>query len=229
MALTREEIIEKGVQAALELAGTRAWSALTLSDIAAASGLTLNDFHGVASVESLAEAAERHFDKAMSGEGIDLDETPRERLFDVIMLRFEAMEERRAGVLSLVHYRENSPLRLARHLAARKASADWALVSAGLDGADQVVPRDIRSVAVAYAMAQAERAWRKETDPGFARTMSKLDEELRKLEDGAGRFSRFRGGRRAKSGETTSEPWSDEPPASGESVGPTEPEPQPQG
>lgn len=227
MAIDRDTIIEKGVLAALELAESRPWSALTLSDIAVAAGLSLNDFHGLASVESLAEAAERHFDKAMSGEGIDLDETPRERLFDVIMLRFEAMEERRAGVLSLVRYREQSPLRLARHLAARKASADWALVSAGLDGADQAVPRDIRSVAVAYAMVQAERAWRKETDPGFARTMSKLDEELRKLEDSAGRFSRFTGRRRGGSGESQkAETWNDEPPASRE--GPAEAQPAPQ-
>lgn len=229
MATDRDTIIEKGVLAALELAETRPWSALTLSDIAAAAGLTLNDFHGLASVESLAEAAERHFDKAMSGEGIDLEETPRERLFDVIMLRFEAMEERRAGVLSLVQYREQSPLRLARHLAARKASADWALVSAGLDGADQAVPRDIRSVAVAYAMAQAERAWRKETDPGFARTMSKLDEELRKLEDSAGRFSRFTGRRRNSDagGSGKTEAWGGESPASGEPT--ADPEPAPQG
>lgn len=227
MADDRDTIIEKGVEAALELAETRPWSTLTLSDIAAASGLTLNDFHAIASVESLAEAAERTFDRAMSGEGIDPEETPRERLFDVIMLRFEAMEERRAGVLSLQQYREQSPVRLARHLAARKASADWALVSAGLDGADQSVPRDIRSVAVAYAMTQAERAWRKETDPGFARTMSKLDEELRKLEDGAGRFSRFTGRRRRSSNSPETAPWSDEPPASGE--GPAEAEPAPQG
>ncbi|MEL6568491.1 MAG: hypothetical protein AAFQ22_08740 [Pseudomonadota bacterium] len=226
MAHARDDIIEKGIIAALDLAETRRWSELTLSDIATAAGLTLNDFHGVASVESLAEAVERHFDKAMSGEGIDPEETPRERLFDVIMLRFEAMEARRAGVLSLVHYREQSPIRLAKHLAARKASADWALVSAGLDGADQAVPRDIRSVAVAYAMAQAERAWRKETDPGFARTMSKLDEELRKLEDGAGRFANFRGGRRKDTTQPEGEAWDGDPPPSGE--GPADAEPAPQ-
>ncbi|MEM1105764.1 MAG: hypothetical protein AAGH87_05185 [Pseudomonadota bacterium] len=220
--MVREEVIKRGIDAALDLAADRPWSALTLSDVAAAAGLSLDDFHGIATVDSLAEAVEGHFDRAMSGEGIDGEETPRERLFDVIMLRFEAMDARRAGVLSLLHHREQSPLRLARHLAARKASADWALVSAGLDGADQAVPRDIRAVAVAYAMAQAERAWRKETDAGFARTMSKLDEELRKLEDGAGRLSRFRGGRSkaraAPAGE--GERWSDEPPASAQAAEP---------
>ncbi|MEM9740660.1 MAG: hypothetical protein AAF829_12410 [Pseudomonadota bacterium] len=227
MALAREEIVEKGVAVALDLAATRPWRALTLADIATAAGLTLNDFHGVATVESLAEAVERHFDKAMSGEGIDPEETPRERLFDVIMLRFEAMEAQRDGVLSLVHFREQSPLKLAKHLAARKASADWALVSAGLDGADQAVPRDVRAVAVAYAMAQAERAWRKETDPGFARTMSKLDEELRKLEDSAGRFSRFRGGRRDTDQKPEADPGDGDPPP--RSDGPGDPEPAPQG
>lgn len=226
MTMAREEIIEKGVMAALELAADRPWSALTLSDIAAASGLSLTDFHGIASVESLAEAVEAHFDKAMSSEDIDAEETPRERLFDVIMLRFEAMEAHRQGVLSLMKYREASPLRLAKLLVARKASADWALVSAGLDGSDQAVPRDVRAVAIAYAMAQAERAWRKETDPGFARTMSKLDEELRKLEDSAGRFSRFTGRRGAKKPQGEGEAWSDEPPASHDAPDDAEPAPQ---
>ena len=41
MSHTRDEIIEKGLLAALELAGERGWQALTLSDIATAAGLKL--------------------------------------------------------------------------------------------------------------------------------------------------------------------------------------------
>lgn len=213
MSHTREEIIEKGLIAALELAGERGWQSLTLSDIASAAGLSLNDFHGIATTDSLAEAVEGYFDKAMSGEGIDPEESPRERLFDVIMLRFEAMEPYRPGLMDLMKWRERSPIRIAKQLAARKVSADWALVSAGLDDAEQTVPRDVRAVAVAYAMAKAEWAWRKETDPGFARTMAALDKALRQLEDNADRVSKMRWGRRK---DDRAEPWEEEPPASAE-------------
>ena len=210
MSHTRDELIEKGLLAALELAGERGWQSLTLADIAAAAGLTLNDFHGVATTDTLADSVEGYFDKAMSGEGIDTEETPRERLFDVIMLRFEAMEPYRDGLKDLMKWRERSAMRLARLVAARKASADWALVSAGLDGADQAVPRDIRALGVAYAIGRAERAWRKETDPGFARTMADLDKALRQLEEGVGRFSKWRWGRQPEHG-AEAEPGDNEP------------------
>ncbi|MCI4644791.1 MAG: hypothetical protein MRY64_08425 [Hyphomonadaceae bacterium] len=213
MSHTREDIIEKGLIAALELAGERSWSHLTLSDIATAAGLKLSDFHGVATTDSLADATEGYFDKAMSGESVDLEESPRERLFDVIMLRFEAMEPYREGLKDLMNWRERSPVRLLKLVGARKTSADWALVSAGLDGTDQAVPRDIRAVAVAFAMARAERAWRKETDPGFARTMAELDKALRQLEEGAGRFSKMRWGSRRKPDEE-GEAWEGDPPSS---------------
>ena len=212
MSHTRDEIIEKGLLAALELAGERGWQALTLSDIATAAGLKLTDFHGIATTDTLADAAESYFDKAMSGEGVDSEESPRERLFDVIMLRFEAMEPYREGLNDLMKWRERSAMRLAKLVAARKASADWALVSAGLDGTGQAVPRDLRALGVAYAIGRAERAWRKETDPGFARTMAELDKALRQLEEGAGKFTKFRWGGPRKSSDEAAESWSDEPP-----------------
>lgn len=186
------DILEKGLIAALELAAERRWDDLTLAEIAAKAGLTLQDFHGVATKQTLSEFAEPYFDRAMSSEGIDREDTPRERLFDVIMLRFEAMEPYRDGLKSLMAWRERSPVRIARQLAARHDSAEWALISAGLDGAG-VMPEGLRAVGLGWAMAQAEYAWRKETDAGFARTMATLDKELRKAENRQGAFARFTG------------------------------------
>ena len=51
-----EKIIEKGLKAALDLAASRPWSDIPLTDIAAKAKLTLSDFHGVASREDLVEA-----------------------------------------------------------------------------------------------------------------------------------------------------------------------------
>ena len=70
-------IIEQGLLAALDLAATKPWSELTLGEIAAKAGLTLNDFHGVATRESLADAVDAHFDRAMSAEAIATDDLPR--------------------------------------------------------------------------------------------------------------------------------------------------------
>ena len=73
---SREEIIEKGVEAALTLAGETPWAALRLTDIATQAGLDLSDFHGVADKAALEAAVDPYFDKAMSREVLDMKEAP---------------------------------------------------------------------------------------------------------------------------------------------------------
>ncbi|MFH1517285.1 MAG: hypothetical protein ABIH17_05300 [Pseudomonadota bacterium] len=185
-------IIEQGLLAALDLAATKPWSELTLGEIAAKAGLTLNDFHGVATRETLADAADAYFDRAMSAEAIASDDLPRERLFEVIMLRFEAMENHRAGLKSLLRYRETQPSILLRLPAVRAASARWALASAGLDD-DSGAPLSLKVLAIAFVIARTERAWRKETSGDFALTMAALDKSLRAAEERMDWVSRFTG------------------------------------
>lgn len=193
-----QTVIEKGVKAALELAGEKGWAALTLKEIAEKAKLELSDFHGLADKSDLADAVEPFFDKAMSAEALDMEEAPRTRLFEAVMLRFEAMEDYRAGLISLMKHRETSPQRLLELASARKTSAEWALVCAGLDGSRDA-PLILKSVNVAFAMAMAERAWRKETSADFTRTMAALDKALREAEE-RGRFWRkLRGRTRPKS------------------------------
>ena len=180
--MTRDEIIKQGVDAALKLAETKKWGALTLAEIAEAAGLTLKDFHGLADKDDLSDAVETVFDAAMSDEPIDAEETARTRLFDVIMLRFEAMEEVRDGAMSYLRWRDRSFDGLALRLKSRAATAKWALTCAGLDGASQI-PRGIQVASLGWAIAQAERAWRQETSADLSRTMAALDAELIKIEE----------------------------------------------
>ncbi len=176
------KIIDKGVRAALKCAETEKWSRVTLSEIAAGAGLSLKDFHGVADKDDLSAAVEPFFDGAMSEGSFDKDETARTRLFDVIMMRFEAMEDVRDGAMSYLRWRDRSFDGLALRLKARAATAKWALASAGLDGSSKL-PRSVQITALAWAIAQAERAWREETSPDLSRTMAALDAELIKIEE----------------------------------------------
>jgi hypothetical protein len=185
-----EKIIEKGLKAALELAATRAWSDIPLADI-----------DGVASREDLVEALDAHFDKAMSAEGVPDETSARERLFDVIMLRFEAMEAYRAGLTEIMKFRETSLTHVVRLPGHRHASAAWALASAGLDH-DDGAPASFKRIAIAFVIAQTERAWRKETSGDFALTMAALDKGLRRAEERLGQFRRFTGRRSAGPSQT---------------------------
>lgn len=182
MAKAKETIIRKGVEAALKLAADDPWAELTLADIAEAAGLEMSEFHGVADKADIAAAVEPMFDKAMSAEPADMTDPPRERLFDVIMLRFEEMEKHRIGVLSLQHWRERSPARLAKLAKARMATARWALACAGLDGQGDL-PMGLRAASLVWILARTERAWRKEESADFSRTMAELDKQLRASEE----------------------------------------------
>ncbi|MEQ8557264.1 MAG: hypothetical protein RIB03_03015 [Henriciella sp.] len=201
MVEDRRTILEMGVRAALKLATDEPWADLTLAQIADGAGIPLEQFHGVANKDTIADSVERYFDRAMSEGSFDEEEMPRTRLFDVIMMRFEAMEDYRPGLLSLMKWRQSQPLRLMNLIAARQASADWALVCAGLDSSEGL-PKPVKATGVAWAIAQAERAWRKEESADLSRTMAALDGELRKMEE---RASWITGRRRKKSADSPSE------------------------
>ncbi|MEM9937828.1 MAG: hypothetical protein AAF768_03185 [Pseudomonadota bacterium] len=194
MTSSRTEVIKKGLSAALKLAEMRAWGDLTLAEIASEAGLTLKDFHGVADKADLSAAIEPMFDAAMSEGSISEDETPRTRLFDVIMMRFEAMEDTRDGAMSFLRWRDRSPAGLALRLRARIATAKWALTCSGLDKADGAARQGLIA-GVSWAIAQAERAWRKETSADLTRTMAALDAELIRLEE---RINWIKGRRRTQ-------------------------------
>ena len=180
--MTRDEIIDKGVSAALKLAETEKWGSLSLAAIAEEAGLSLKDFHGVADKDDLTAAVERRFDAGMSEGSIDPEESARTRLFDVIMMRFEAMEEVRDGALSYLRWRDRAFDGLALRLKARAASAKWALACAGLDGSSKI-PRRVQIASIGWVIAQAERAWREELSEDLSQTMAALDAELIKLEE----------------------------------------------
>lgn len=182
--MTRDEIIDKGVQAALKLAETEKWSAITLAAIADEAGLSLQDFHTHADKDVLSASVERSFDAGMSEGSFEPDETARTRLFDVIMMRFETMEAARDGTMSFLRWRDRSMDGLGLRLKNRAATAKWAIACAGLDGAAKI-PRGVQIAALGWAIAQAERAWRQETSADLSRTMAALDAELIKLEERA--------------------------------------------
>lgn len=186
--MSLNDTLRAGVKSALKLAELTPWSDLTLAEIAEAAGLGLQDFHAIADKRDISEAVEAWLDEAMSEGCLDREETARSRLFDVLMMRFDAMQERRDGVLTYLRWRDRSLSGLAHRVKARAATANWALACAGLDRRD-ALPRGVRLAGLGWAIAQAERAWKQETSPDLTRTMAALDGELIKAEDRAGWLS----------------------------------------
>jgi hypothetical protein len=116
----------------------------------------------------------------------DMQEEPaRERLFDVLMRRLDALAPHRLAVRSLMRsVRRNAPLALALNGLAMR-SQKWMLTAAGINASG---PRGaVRAQGLALLFSSVLRTWVRDDDPGLARTMAALDRALARGQ----RFSGF--------------------------------------
>ncbi|MEL7304056.1 MAG: hypothetical protein AAGJ53_10225 [Pseudomonadota bacterium] len=189
--LDRDALTSKALKSALKLASKTAWTDVTLRDIAEEAGIDLEAFYGQIDKSSVLDALDVWADKAMSEDAPDMKDTPRERLFDAIMLRFERLETQRAGALSMLAGRSRQPGDFAHRLRQRRKTAKWAMVAAGLDSGAPVALGAMR-VGLIRAISKAEAAWREDDSGDFARTMATLDGELINIEERLDQLSRLR-------------------------------------
>lgn len=181
-------------RAALALAAGGAWKEVTLARLAAAAGRPLPELYGATLWEAV-DCAEEAFDRAI-GEGVDkLDpkQSVRDRLFELIMRRFEAMEPHRAAVLAMEQGVDRDPTLLASQHQRHVRCARWVLALAGLE-ADGMTGQ-ARAQGLGVIIGQARAAWRGDDSGDFARTMASLDKNLRRAEEMFGRWAGFEGKR----------------------------------
>jgi len=170
----RERIIE----AFMALLAEQGFEDIGFADIAARSGVSLArcraQFNSLLAV--LAAQIEEIDRKVLAGGDETVEESPRERLFDVLMRRLEALAPHKAAVRSLARSASCNPgLAFALNgLAVR--SQQWMLTAAGISGSG--TRGLIRAQGMACIYADVLRTWIDDDDPGLARTMAALDRNL---------------------------------------------------
>ena len=131
------------------------------------------------SVLSVLSAKLREIDKEVleGAQGEDMaEESPRERLFDILMRRLEALGPHKAAIRSLVRSARSDPaLGLALNGFAVRTQ-HWMLAAAGISTGG--LRGAIRAQGLAILYANVMRVWVEDDDPGLARTMAALDREL---------------------------------------------------
>jgi len=170
---------EKIVAAFMALLGEQRFEEIGFGDISARAGLSLAACRGeFGSTLAIFAAHMKDLDrKVLASSGGDMaDEPPRERLFDVLMRRIEAMAPYREATRSLMKSVARNPgLAIALNgLAVR--SQTWMLTAADIDAAG---PRGmIRAQGLAMLFASVLRIWVDDEDEGLARTLAALDRAL---------------------------------------------------
>ena len=117
--------------------------------------------------------------RAIAEDG-DTDEEPRERLFDVLMTRFEHLKPYREALRAVRdHARRDAGFAL-KMGGQGLVSATWMLEAAGIPSSGR--DGGWRVAGLPYVWGRAFEVFLKDDDPGLARTMATLDRQLRKAE-----------------------------------------------
>ena len=177
-------------RAALSLAAANPWREINLARLAEAVDRPLADLCHASLGEAI-DCVEEAFDRAIadSADGLDPSQSVRDRLFDLIMRRFEAMEPHRAAVLAMEVGQDRDPVLIGAAHQRHVRCARWVLALAGLE-ADGMTGQ-ARAQGLGVIIGQARAAWRGDEAGDFAKTMASLDKNLRRAEEMFGRWAGF--------------------------------------
>src|SRR5262245_13291867 len=174
------------IAAAFQLAAEAGWRSVSVAAAARAAGLSLARarerfpgrnaillrFGRLADQAALTDAA---------AEG-----TARDKLFDLLMRRIDALQKHRAGIVALLDSLPTDPLTALLLTLATRRSMRWMLGAAGIPASG--VRGEMRVKGLFTVWLWAIRAWRTDESEDMSATMAALDTALRRAEGVAERL-----------------------------------------
>ncbi len=191
----KSDIPGRVVEAALELAAGQGWRHTSLSAIAAEAGLGLDQVHAAfPSKASIVGGFVKRIDqqvlahsaapgagkKAGEKAGEEAGVTARDRLFDVLMRRFDALTPHKAGLAAIARDTCADPLAAVVLLPRVVGSMAWMLEAAGLSSSGLIGALRAKGLALVYG--EAFRVWLGDDSKDMAKTMAALDRALGRAE-----------------------------------------------
>jgi hypothetical protein len=182
--VTDQEFDQALIAAAFTLAARDGWDAVSPASAAREGALPLERARArfpftLAILLRFGELADEH---ALS-DALDSGAT-RERLFDITMRRFDALQHHRAGVLALLAALPTSPGTALALAAATTRSMGWMLEGAGVRSSG--LRGALTSQGMTAVWLYALQAWRTDESADLSGTMAALDRALTRAEQAAG-------------------------------------------
>lgn len=176
-ASTRDKLID----ALMELAAEQPFEDVTISAIAERAGVSLADFRDAfPSKGAVLAAFNRRIDRiVLDGTTGDMaDESTKERLFDVLMRRFDALAPYRAAIESIANWARRDAIAAARLNTMAVNSMRFMMEAAGADSEGALGPLKLQGLTIAWA--RLVNVWLNDDDPGLSATMAELDRTLKR-------------------------------------------------
>lgn len=181
----------RALRAALDLAATKDWAGIRMEDIAGECGCSAAELQKVFKDrnEILIAYGDQIDHKVAENVFVDEDSPERDRLFDVIMERFDILNEDRAAVLSIARSFCTDPKAALTGLPHLGQSMIAMLETAKIEASG---PRGIlTSVGLTGVYLYALKVWRADESPDMAKTMAALDKALEQAENLTRALARF--------------------------------------
>lgn len=179
---------------AFEIIAETGWRGFSFTELAERAGVSIAEvrktFDGR---HGLMDALNRRLDDAMLAfdpedmEGLP----PKDRVFELMMTRLEAMAPFRAGICRLMHEARFDPGLVLTSACRLDRSLSWLQDVAGLthgprSSAFYVIRRRLQRRLLGVAYLQALNVWSSDESSDLAKTMASLDKQLRRIEGLAG-------------------------------------------
>jgi AcrR family transcriptional regulator len=169
------------IDALLELAGERSWEEITISDVASRANVSLSAFRDYfPSKGAVLAGFSRRIDHIVLDAISDdmAGEPAKDRLFDVLMRRLDALAPYKLGLESIYDWARRNPLAASALNRVVINSMRFMLEAAGIESEGPVGALKLQGLALAWA--RILRVWFADSDPGLASTMAALDRELKR-------------------------------------------------
>ncbi len=173
---------QAAIDAAMKLAVVQGWRDTTLNDIAAEAKISLAALYGVFPGKvSIVAAVMRDADEAVLSGGADYEDEPmRDRLFDLIMRRFDALLPHKDGLRAIVRDMSWDPVQAACLSCSLRRSMNWILEAAGINSSGLLGV--VRQKGLSAVYLATLRTWLEDDSADMGTTMAALDRNLKKAE-----------------------------------------------
>ena len=195
------EIDQRIIAGAMRLAAVRRWRDLTMTAIAEAADVTLDALYlRFPSKEAILIGMSRMANAAALAEGpASSEEAPRDRLFDMVMRRFDGLQDYREGYIAVLRELRADPVALIRQLPQLETDMRWLLEAAAISLRGPLGAAKVRALSLIYVLTL--RVWMDDDSPDMAKTMKALDTRLAQAEQLANTVEPYFGGRRGDAAE----------------------------
>ncbi len=171
------------VEKALELSAQQGWAQVTLADIARESGLSLPELFDIVEDKTdvlvlLGRQIDRRVLEVIGGP--DAETSARDQLFDILMERYEILNDYRAGLIPILESFCFDPKQAVISCPHLCRSMTWMLEAAGIETSG--IRGALKIIGLTGAYIKTLRIWKGDESADMAKVMAALDKDLGRAE-----------------------------------------------